>query len=351
MDQRRERGAHRRTFATVGFIAAGALLASTAVTGTAFADPSADDVRSRIEKLQEEYAGLAEAYNQAKEDHDAAKSKLSDIRDERKKVQEKLEDMQSGVRELATAAYSGSDYGSVPFLASSSGPEDALAQASDLGYLSQSQQDKLGNYTEEKDKLDKLEAEADDTADEAKEKLKESKEAKSDAEEKIAEQEEILDGLTEDERAEATEGVDGGSSGGGSSSSGGGSTGGASYNGSASGNARTAIDFAYAQIGDSYSLGANGPDVWDCSSLVQAAWREAGVSLPRTTYDQINAGTSVSYDNLQPGDLVFFYSGPSHVGLYVGDGKMVHASNPSKPVAEVQMSPYWSGQFTGAIRP
>src|SRR5690606_10600936 len=110
-------------------------------------------------------------------------------------------------------------------------------------------------------------------------------------------------------------------------------------------------DFIYAQIGDSYSLGANGPDVWDCSSLVQAAWREAGLSLPRTTYDRINAGTSVSYDNLQPGDLVFFYGGPSHVGMYVGDGKMVHASNPSKPVAEVQMSPYWSGQFTGAIRP
>ncbi|GAA1077756.1 C40 family peptidase [Nocardiopsis composta] len=349
MDQRRERGAHRRTFATVGFIAAGALLASTAVTGTAFADPSADDVRSKIEKLQEEYAELAEAYNQAKEDHDAAKSKLADIRKERKEVQEKLEDMQSGVRELATAAYSGADYGSVPFLVSSSGPEEALEQASDLGYLSQSQQDKLGNYTEEKDKLDKLEAEADDTEDEAKEKLEEAEEAKSDSEEKIAEQEAILDGLTDEERAQASEGVDGGSSS--SGSSGGGSTGGASYNGSATGNAKTAIDFIYAQIGDSYSLGANGPDVWDCSSLVQAAWREAGVSLPRTTYDQINAGTSVSYDNLQPGDLVFFYSGPSHVGMYVGDGKMVHASNPSKPVAEVQMSPYWSGQFTGAIRP
>src|SRR5690606_16699095 len=325
------------------------LLASTAVTGTAFADPSADDVRSKIEKLQEEYAELAEAYNQAKEDHDAAKSKLADIRKERKEVQEKLEDMQSGVRELATAAYSGADYGSVPFLVSSSGPEEALEQASDLGYLSQSQQDKLGNYTEEKDKLDKLEAEADDTEDEAKEKLEEAEEAKSDSEEKIAEQEAILDGLTDEERAQASEGVDGGSSS--SGSSGGGSTGGASYNGSATGNAKTAIDFIYAQIGDSYSLGANGPDVWDCSSLVQAAWREAGVSLPRTTYDQINAGTSVSYDNLQPGDLVFFYSGPSHVGMYVGDGKMVHASNPSKPVAEVQMSPYWSGQFTGAIRP
>src|SRR5690606_40643342 len=194
--QRRERGAHRRTFATVGFIAAGALLASTAVTGTAFADPSADDVRSKIEKLQEEYAELAEAYNQAKEDHDAAKSKLADIRKERKEVQEKLEDMQSGVRELATAAYSGADYGSVPFLVSSSGPEEALEQASDLGYLSQSQQDKLGNYTEEKDKLDKLEAEADDTEDEAKEKLEEAEEAKSDSEEKIAEQEAILDGLT-----------------------------------------------------------------------------------------------------------------------------------------------------------
>ncbi|GAB3495839.1 C40 family peptidase [Nocardiopsis coralliicola] len=339
MDQRRENGAPRRRIAVAGALAAGTLLASTTATGTAFADPTADEVRDKIEKLQEEYSDLADAYNQAKQDYDAAQSKLEDIEDDQAGVEEQLEEMKSGVRELATAAYSGADYTSVPYLISDSGPEDALQQASDLGYLSQNQQDRLGNYVEEKDKLDKLVAEADDTATDAEDKLAESKEAKEDAEDKIAEQEEILDGLTEDEAAAANSGVDGGGSGGGS------------YSGSATGDARTAIDFAYAQIGDSYSLGANGPDVWDCSSLVQAAWREAGVSLPRTTYDQINAGTPVSYDALQPGDLVFFYDGPSHVGLYVGGGKMVHASNPSKPVMEVNMADYWSAEFSGAIRP
>lgn len=80
---------------------------------------------------------------------------------------------------------------------------------------------------------------------------------------------------------------------------------------------------------------------------MQAAYRSAGISLPRTTYAQINAGQRVSRSQLQPGDLVFFYSGISHVGMYVGNGQMVHAPNPSAPV---RVAPIDEMPFAGATR-
>ncbi|MGW1991717.1 NlpC/P60 family protein [Embleya sp. NPDC001921] len=112
--------------------------------------------------------------------------------------------------------------------------------------------------------------------------------------------------------------------------------------------AAQAVAFAKAQIGKPYVYGATGPNAYDCSGLVQAAYKSAGISLPRVTNDQFAADTRVSVANLQPGDLVFFYSGISHVGIYIGDGKMVHAPNPRKTVeiASINTMP-----IAGATRP
>lgn len=90
--------------------------------------------------------------------------------------------------------------------------------------------------------------------------------------------------------------------------------------------AQAAVSYALAQVGKAYAWGASGPDSFDCSGLTQAAYASAGVSLPRTTYAQVSAGTSVSTSALQPGDLLFFY-GNEHVGIYIGDGKVVHAAD------------------------
>lgn len=94
--------------------------------------------------------------------------------------------------------------------------------------------------------------------------------------------------------------------------------------------------------------GATGPGSFDCSGLTQAAWRAAGVSLPRTTYTQINAGQRISRDQLAPGDLVFFYSGVTHVGMYVGNGQMIHAPRPG---STVRLAPVDSMPWAGASRP
>jgi cell wall-associated NlpC family hydrolase len=112
--------------------------------------------------------------------------------------------------------------------------------------------------------------------------------------------------------------------------------------------AAQAVAYAYGALGKPYVWGATGPSSFDCSGLIQAAWRSAGIALPRTTYTQINAGERVSRSQLAPGDLVFFYSGISHVGLYIGGGQMIHAPRPGAPV---RVAPIDEMPFAGAARP
>ncbi|AEW96048.1 NLP/P60 family secreted protein [Streptantibioticus cattleyicolor NRRL 8057 = DSM 46488] len=111
--------------------------------------------------------------------------------------------------------------------------------------------------------------------------------------------------------------------------------------------AAQAVAYAYAQLGKAYRWGGTGPDGYDCSGLTQAAWRAAGVALPRTTYTQISAGTPVTRDRLRPGDLVFFH-GVRHVGLYVGHGRMIHAPHPG---SHVRLAPVDEHPLSGAVRP
>jgi cell wall-associated NlpC family hydrolase len=96
--------------------------------------------------------------------------------------------------------------------------------------------------------------------------------------------------------------------------------------------AQKAVDTALAQVGDPYVYGAGGPDAFDCSGLTQYAYSAAGVSLPHSSKSQSQMGMAVSRGDLQPGDLVFFYSPVSHVGMYIGNGQMVHASTSGQPV-------------------
>ena len=101
--------------------------------------------------------------------------------------------------------------------------------------------------------------------------------------------------------------------------------------------AQVAVDTALAQIGDPYAWGGSGPNAFDCSGLMQYSYAAAGISLPRTSSIQATVGTPVSFDALQPGDLLFFYSPVSHVGMYIGNGQMVHAPNRGSVVSVVDV--------------
>ncbi|WP_066948589.1 C40 family peptidase [Streptomyces lushanensis] len=117
----------------------------------------------------------------------------------------------------------------------------------------------------------------------------------------------------------------------------------------ASGSAGALIAFAQAQLGDAYVMGSTGPNAWDCSGLVQAAYRQIGVDLPRVSQDQSTAGTQVSLSNLQPGDILYWGGAGSayHTAIYIGGGEFIGAQNPSSGV--VQKSLDWDPP-SGAVR-
>lgn len=98
------------------------------------------------------------------------------------------------------------------------------------------------------------------------------------------------------------------------------------------GAAGTALNFALSQQGKPYVFGSNGPNSWDCSSLMQASYRAAGVTIPRVTYDQAKVGRGVSRGEVAPGDLIIYYAGQSHVAMAVDGTRAVHASTEGVPV-------------------
>ncbi len=114
--------------------------------------------------------------------------------------------------------------------------------------------------------------------------------------------------------------------------------------------AAVAIAAALAQVGDRYAAGGTGPDAFDCSGLTSYAYATAGVSLPHSSRAQSTMGRQVPRNQLQPGDLVFYYSPISHVALYIGNGMIVHARTYGKPLAvtSVDQSGYRFGvRLTG----
>ncbi|MBC2680937.1 hydrolase [Corynebacterium sp. 4HC-13] len=113
------------------------------------------------------------------------------------------------------------------------------------------------------------------------------------------------------------------------------------------GNYAGAVAAAMSKIGAPYGWGAAGPDVFDCSGLMYWAYQQIGVSIPRTSSAQIAGGTPVSLDALQPGDIIGYYPGITHVGMYIGDGKVVHAADYGIPV---QVVPLNSMPISGAAR-
>jgi peptidoglycan DL-endopeptidase CwlO len=114
-----------------------------------------------------------------------------------------------------------------------------------------------------------------------------------------------------------------------------------------SGDVAAVLEAALAQVGDPYVWGGTGPDGFDCSGLTSFAYAAAGVSLPHSSRSQSRMGVAVSRNDLMPGDLVFFYSPISHVGIYIGGGKMVHARTHGVPVAVTSVD---MGGYVGARR-
>ncbi|WP_405819854.1 NlpC/P60 family protein [Streptomyces sp. NBC_01390] len=118
--------------------------------------------------------------------------------------------------------------------------------------------------------------------------------------------------------------------------------------GSATAQGKKAVEFATAQIGKAYEWGAEGPDTFDCSGMTSAAWAAAGVPIPRTSQQQWAQLPHVDVKDMRPGDLIVYFDDASHIAMYIGDGKMVHAPRPGRTIT---IAGAGSMPILGVVRP
>ncbi|MGW1620717.1 NlpC/P60 family protein [Streptomyces sp. NPDC002172] len=352
-------GRLRSRAATAAFVCAIALL-----PGPSYATPGEPDPRSEksIEDIQDELNGLYRQAEVATEAYDTADVKAAEQEKRLASLHQDLartEDRLASLHDLAGAAartqYRGGSLDSTGLqLLLGDHPDHALDDAAqarqalrDMVTVSESQANARAELSRQTDAAaEKLRELKNTRADKA--------EAKQKIEKKIAEAEQIEAGLKkeqtrklaqlEKEEAKEAEARWTGPGSGGSTSTGTGSVGGHTK---ASGAAAKAVAFALAQIGKPYVWGAVGPSSYDCSGLTSTAWAAAGHPIPRTSQAQWQGLTRVSLASVQPGDLIIYYDA-THVGMYIGDGQIVHAPRPGRTVTT---APAASMPILGVVRP
>ncbi|MEU8731232.1 NlpC/P60 family protein [Streptomyces tendae] len=337
--QRATGGGRARTAATITL--AGAATAAGLGGGTGHADPqpTAAQVRAKVDKLYQEAEVATEKYNGAKEKADAAERRLEELRDAAARKEDRLNSAREALGSVAAAQYRSGGLDPALQLALSSDPDRYLDGAAFAERAGSRQQAAVGRVRKELREIEQLRGAARVEVSSLKSRRAELKRHRETVTGKLAAARRLLSRLTADEHADAGDRASRSAPGPRESLS-------ASAQAPNS-RAAAAVAYAYQKLGSPYVWGATGPNAFDCSGLTQAAYRAAGVSLPRTTYAQIDAGRRVPRSELLPGDLVFFYSGISHVGIYVGKGQMIHAPNPSAPV---RVAPVDEMPFAGATR-
>ncbi|MER5459271.1 NlpC/P60 family protein [Streptomyces sp. NPDC002668] len=338
-------GPAARTAATLAL--AGAATA-TALEGTGQAEPqlSPAQVKAKVDRLYQEAEAATEKYNGAKERAAEARGSLDALRDEAVRRTERLNTSRNALGSIATAQYRASGIDPGLQLALTSDPDQYLERAALAERVGERHADAISGVHRQLVEIAQLKARAGERMSALRARQTELAEHKATVQEKLAAAERLLNRMTAEQRTaydSSYGGVDGATDTRADRSAG--------PRGSLQApnpRAAQAVAYAYGALGKPYVWGATGPNAYDCSGLTQSAWRSAGVSLPRTTYTQINTGERVSRSQLAPGDLVFFYSGVSHVGLYIGGGQMIHAPRPGAPV---RIAPIDQMPFAGATRP
>ncbi|SFN24530.1 Cell wall-associated hydrolase, NlpC family [Streptomyces sp. cf124] len=365
-----------------------ALLSQTATAAPSTDDrPSLEEVEKKVDDLYRQAGSATENYNAAKERTTKQKKKVDTLLDGVAERTEKLNEAREELGSFAAAQYrTGAATPDQASLLLADNPQDYFDQNQLMDRLTDRQQQAVDAYvTEQADA-----AEQRRTASDSLEKLTESQNAlktsKAKVQAKLAEARELLSTLTAQEKArlaaieqrereeadrkaeelarqqaaqasqetqnsQETPEPQGGTATGTETSPDTTGTTAPVEDSTYASKATKALAFARAQIGKPYVWGATGPGSYDCSGLTQAAWKAAGVDLPRTTYDQVEAGTTVPLADAKPGDLVFFYDNIGHVGLYIGNGMMIHAPKPGTYVREESIFYDGESSIHSVVRP
>ncbi|MET7674242.1 C40 family peptidase [Streptomyces seoulensis] len=358
----RARSLSGNTARTAATLALAGAATATAFDGTGHAEPqlTTAQVRTQVDRLYREAEAATEKYNGAHEKAGAAQHRLNTLRDETARRQDRLNTARDALGVSAAAQYREGAIAPSWQLALSSSPDRYLDDAAFAERAGHHRAQQVSRVRAQLREVERLRGAARVEAKSVRSRQAELKRQKDAVTSKLKQARRLLARLTPPEREKATTGTravpvrvgGGGRSAPAPAGSGRASTGRTTAPAArpvpaSTSRASAAVAYAYRKLGSPYVWGATGPNAFDCSGLIQAAYRSAGISLPRTTYAQINAGRRVSRSQLQPGDLVFFYSGVSHVGIYVGNGRMIHAPNPSAPV---RVAPIDQMPFAGATR-
>ncbi|MDQ1044950.1 C40 family peptidase [Streptomyces sp. V4I2] len=337
---RRPKPPSRARIATLGMAAGAVSLLPT--QSQAAPEPTLEDVRKQVETLYEEAEAPTEEYNAITEKQAKLQREVDGARDRLARKQQEVNELREKIGPLAAAQYRDGGIDPSVELFLSGDPDNYLDQAAMLDRTSSRQADALRAMQTKQRELTQERTDAQKRLKALEETRAEAAETKNEVQGKLAEARKLLNSLTAQQRArmEADQERDDASAGASDSA--------ASYNGPASGRAKTALDFAYAQLGKPYEWGSTGPNSYDCSGLVGAAWRTAGVSLPRTVKQMYDAGRKVSKSDLQPGDIIYWYNDTQHNGMYVGNGKAIHAPRTGK---NIEIVPLDSMPFFAASRP
>jgi cell wall-associated NlpC family hydrolase len=320
--------------------------ASAAVTlallpGTAAAEPgeatTSEEAAALVADASHDLEVVTEEFNEAREVLRRQEADVADAEQAAAEAEEQLQALDDRIRDLARTAYTGeSPTATLDLMLTSDSADEFVSSLGTLDAIADRTDDALADVAVAADEAETTRAAAEAAAAEAEAAVERIRAQQADLEARIAEYEEQYDELSAAEQAEVDRAH-------------GGTVVASPQAAKAPGQAaQVAVDTAMAQLGDPYVWAAAGPDAFDCSGLTQYAYAAAGVSLPHSSSMQSQMGTPVSRSELQPGDLVFFYSPVSHVGMYIGNGQMVHASTSGQPVQVASLDSM--GSYTGARR-
>ncbi|MFB7503578.1 C40 family peptidase [Streptomyces broussonetiae] len=299
--------------------AAAVVLSANAANAAPSEKLSKDQVKAKVDDLYSKAEQATEKYNGAQEKQQKLQKEISTIQDNVARGQQDLNKLRDGLGSLATSQYRSGGIDPSVQLFLSSNPDDFLDKASTLDQLSAQQVDALKKIQDKQRELAQERAEAAEKLKDLSSTRAQLEQNKKDVQGKLADAQKLLNSLTakekqqlaaEQQRADrsSSERVNLGNS------------------TPASGRAAAAFAAAQSQIGKPYVYGATGTASYDCSGLTSWAYAQAGVSIPRTSQEQATIGTRIdSASDLQVGDLVFFYGDIHHVGLYAGNGQVLHA--------------------------
>jgi len=340
---------HARLRKVAATLAAAALLVgawSAASVAPARAEPAAiEQARAELERLHDESGALEEQWAQARLRAQAARTRVDGLNADIAAQQVRVDALADRARAAALAEFQSRGVDQATALFVSGAPErflrglSAVQKAQDnMNALTQDLQAQQANLADLRRSADaELAALVEDEASMAR--------LDAQARDRVSSATRTLNRLTEAQRAAVASAEDGGVVGDAAAA-----TAAAATGGTAAPRARKAGAYARSKVGKPQDgWGAAGPGSFDCSGLTLAAYAAGGVSLPHSSAAQATLGRSVSRSELRPGDLLFWYSPVSHVGIYVGNGNFVHARNPSVDIVLQSVASY-PAPFTGARR-